>query len=66
MATDAAPVNPFDAEGEFLVLVNDLDQFSLWPLFAEVPAGWHTTHGPCPRADALEWVVAQGDGSLLR
>jgi MbtH protein len=32
--------NPFDDEnGEFLVVVNDEDQHSLWPAFAEVPAG---------------------------
>ena len=33
--------NPFDDEnGTFYVLVNDEDQHSLWPSFAEVPAGW--------------------------
>ena len=33
--------NPFDdTEGTFLVLVNEEGQHSLWPAFAEVPAGW--------------------------
>ncbi|MEU9487426.1 MbtH family protein [Streptomyces decoyicus] len=33
--------NPFDDPGgRYLVLVNDEDQHSLWPAFAEVPAGW--------------------------
>ncbi len=33
--------NPFeDPEGTYLVLVNDEGQHSLWPSFAEVPAGW--------------------------
>ncbi|QRN79648.1 MAG: MbtH family protein, partial [Nocardiopsis sp. BM-2018] len=33
--------NPFDdTEGSFLVLVNDEDQYSLWPGFAQVPQGW--------------------------
>ncbi|WP_415947324.1 MbtH family protein [Streptomyces sp. KLOTTS4A1] len=33
--------NPFDdTEGRFHVLVNDEDQYSLWPAFAEIPAGW--------------------------
>jgi len=33
--------NPFeDNDGTFLVLVNDEGQHSLWPSFAEVPAGW--------------------------
>jgi MbtH protein len=38
--------NPFDDEnGEYLVLVNDEGQYSLWPAFRDVPAGW-TTVGP--------------------
>lgn len=33
--------NPFDdPEGTFHVLVNDENQYSLWPAFAPVPAGW--------------------------
>lgn len=31
--------NPFDEDGPFLVLVNVAGQHSLWPEFAEVPAG---------------------------
>jgi MbtH protein len=38
--------NPFDdQEGRFLVLVNDEEQYSLWPTFANVPAGWTVTFG---------------------
>lgn len=34
--------NPFDnPDGIFYVLVNDEGQYSMWPAFAEVPAGWH-------------------------
>ncbi|AZM53798.1 MbtH family protein [Streptomyces sp. WAC 01529] len=51
-----APANPFDAEGEFLILANDRGEHSLWPLFAEVPDGWAAVHGPCPRQSALAWV----------
>lgn len=33
--------NPFeDDEAQYRVLVNDEGQYSLWPSFAEVPAGW--------------------------
>ena len=33
--------NPFeDQDGEYLVLVNDEGQHSLWPAFREIPAGW--------------------------
>jgi MbtH protein len=49
--------NPFDDEdGTFLVLVNDEGQHSLWPEFAEVPAGWSVRHGPTGRASCLEYV----------
>ncbi|QEV18595.1 MbtH family protein [Streptomyces alboniger] len=51
-----APANPFDADGEFLVLANDRGEHSLWPLFAAMPDGWTAVHGPCPRQDALAWV----------
>jgi uncharacterized protein YbdZ (MbtH family) len=29
-----------DDGGSFFVLVNDEEQHSLWPAFADVPAGW--------------------------
>jgi MbtH protein len=49
--------NPFDDEGgAFLVLINDEDQHSLWPAFAEVPAGWRVAHGASSRAACLEYV----------
>ncbi|MFC9178945.1 MULTISPECIES: MbtH family protein [Streptomyces] len=59
-----APANPFDADGEFLVLTNDEGQHSLWPLFAAVPEGWSTAHGPCTRREALDWISAHWDGPV--
>jgi MbtH protein len=51
--------NPFDdPDGSFLVLVNDEEQHSLWPSFAEVPAGWRTTFGPSSRDECLAHVEA--------
>jgi len=51
--------NPFDDEdGQFHVLVNDEDQHSLWPVFAEEPAGWRTVFGPAGRAESLAYVEA--------
>ncbi|MBL7501543.1 MbtH family protein [Frankia sp. CNm7] len=51
--------NPFDdPDGTFLVLVNDEGQHSLWPSFAQVPAGWSTVFGPGPRQEALDYVEA--------
>jgi MbtH protein len=60
--------NPFDdPDGRFLVLVNDEGQHSLWPVFADVPAGWTVVFGAespgdetgepgADRAAALEYV----------
>ncbi|GFG67812.1 protein mbtH [Mycobacterium kubicae] len=49
--------NPFDDDaGSFYVLINDEEQHSLWPAFAEVPAGWRVVTGPGTRADCLAYV----------
>lgn len=49
--------NPFDDdEGVFFVLVNDERQHSLWPGFADVPAGWTVVHGPDSRTGCMEYV----------
>jgi uncharacterized protein YbdZ (MbtH family) len=49
--------NPFDDEdGQFYVLVNDEEQHSLWPAFAEVPAGWSARFGPASRTENLRYV----------
>ncbi|GLE51066.1 MbtH-like protein [Mycobacterium montefiorense] len=49
--------NPFDDEkGNFLVLVNDEEQHSLWPVFADVPAGWQVIYGEADRAACLEYI----------
>ncbi|MFF9127306.1 MbtH family protein [Streptomyces sp. NPDC014889] len=49
--------NPFeDNEAEYYVLVNDEGQHSLWPAFAEVPAGWTVAHGRAGREACLEYV----------
>ncbi|UJW32888.1 MbtH family protein [Saccharothrix sp. AJ9571] len=49
--------NPFDnPDGTFSVLVNDEQQHSLWPEFAEVPAGWTVAFGPAARQECLDYV----------
>lgn len=49
--------NPFDDEnGTFLVLVNHEGQHSLWPAFANVPAGWDTVHGEDSREACLKFI----------
>lgn len=49
--------NPFDDDNAtFVVLVNDEDQHSLWPTFADTPAGWRVAFGEASRADCLRYV----------
>jgi MbtH protein len=49
--------NPFDDEdGRFFVLVNDEEQHSLWPTFADVPAGWRVVFGEESRPACVEYV----------
>jgi MbtH protein len=49
--------NPFESDDtNYLVLVNDEEQHSLWPEFADVPAGWHVRRGPASRQDALAYI----------
>ncbi len=49
--------NPFeDDEAEYLVLVNEENQHSLWPAFADVPDGWHVAHPRDSRQACLDYV----------
>jgi MbtH protein len=49
--------NPFeDAEGTYLVLINGEGQYSLWPSFVEVPAGWTTVLAETDRQSALDYI----------
>jgi len=49
--------NPFeDADAQYLVLVNEEGQHSLWPVFVDVPSGWEITFGEAPRQDCLDYI----------
>jgi len=49
--------NPFDSEDHlFLVLVNEKNQYSLWPQFAATPLGWQLEFGPAKRNECLQFV----------
>lgn len=50
--------NPFeDPEGTYLVLVNHEGQYSLWPSFAEVPAGWTVAKTEDTRQACLDHIT---------
>ncbi|MDR7173037.1 MbtH protein [Nocardia kruczakiae] len=49
--------NPFDDDnGRFSVLINDEEQYSIWPTFAEVPDGWDVVFGENSRQACIEYV----------
>jgi MbtH protein len=52
-----AMTNPFDDEsGEFMVLVNNEGQYSLWPTFKDVPAGWNAVGPRGERKACLAYI----------
>jgi len=48
----------FDDEDStvYLVLVNDEEQYSLWPKYKSVPKGWRATGQEGPKADCCRYV----------
>ena len=49
--------NPFeDDTAEYLVLINEEAQYSLWPQFKEIPAGWTATGPRGNRQECLAWI----------
>ncbi|MFJ9442398.1 MbtH family protein [Kitasatospora sp. NPDC101235] len=51
--------NPFeDDNAGYLVLANDENQHSLWPVWIDVPAGWTTVHGEDTRQGCLDYIEA--------
>lgn len=51
--------NPFDqADGRFVVVVNDENQHSLWPVQIQVPDGWRVVFGEDSRTACLDYVEA--------
>jgi MbtH protein len=51
--------NPFEnADGVYLALINDEGQYSLWPSWAEIPAGWTVAFGEDTRQACLDHIEA--------
>jgi MbtH protein len=46
-----------DPDGRFSVVVNDEEQYSIWPAGLDVPNGWRLT-GPAdaPRSQCLDYI----------
>jgi MbtH protein len=49
--------NPFEDEsGDFIVLMNAEEQFSLWPAFRDPPAGWVVVRPAAKRQTCVDWI----------
>ncbi|CAI0860586.1 Uncharacterized protein conserved in bacteria [Serratia quinivorans] len=49
--------NPFDDEQQIcLIVCSDQLQYSLWPEFSAVPAGWTPVFGPAARPLCVLWL----------
>jgi len=49
--------NPFEDEsGRYYALVNSKGQYSLWPVFADIPAGWAVAYGDAERQPCIEFI----------
>lgn len=53
-----------DDTGQFIILLNDRNEYSLWPLTVLVPAGWNTVFGPASRQECLDYVKINCKRSL--
>ena len=49
--------NPFENDqGSFVVLVNEENQYSLWPVVIAIPEGWGKEYGPEEKSNCLEYI----------
>ncbi len=49
--------NPFEDDSrDYLALINDEEQYSLWPHGTDVPPGWRVVHGPADRQSITDYV----------
>lgn len=49
-------MNLEDDEATFLVVVNQEEQYSIWPSHRPLPAGWLATGQPAKKADCLATI----------
>jgi uncharacterized protein YbdZ (MbtH family) len=57
--------NPFENEqGTYVVLMNEEGQYSLWPAFVHIPAGWEIVCGETSRSGCIRLYQLELDRSL--
>jgi MbtH protein len=45
-----------DSQGQFTVVVNDEEQYSIWPADRDPPLGWRPAGKAGPREDCLAYI----------
>lgn len=45
-----------DENAVYKVVVNHEEQYSIWPDYKEIPAGWRAVGKAGPKADCLEYI----------
>ncbi|WP_424188067.1 MbtH family protein [Actinokineospora sp. G85] len=45
------------SEQSYVVVVNDEEQYSIWPAHRDLPAGWAVRSGPADRQSCLDHVA---------
>ncbi|WP_409462536.1 MbtH family protein [Amycolatopsis sp. GA6-003] len=45
-----------DDDRIYVVVLNDEEQYSIWPQGREIPAGWHAADVSGPKAECLEYI----------
>jgi MbtH protein len=45
-----------DAFKDFTVVINDEEQYSIWPAELDVPAGWHAAGKSGTREECVQYV----------
>lgn len=49
--------NPFDDDhGSFHAVINDQEQYALWPAFRDIPPGWRSVFGEATRQEVLDYI----------
>lgn len=52
--------NPFEEpNGSYQVLINDENQYSLWPSLIEIPTGWAIVHSDDSRSACIDFIEQQ-------
>jgi MbtH protein len=45
-----------DDNRDYLALINDEEQYSLWPQDIDVPGGWRVAYGPATREETTDYI----------